>query len=32
MKDARMKGMEDNPMVGARMIWGGFTSILDQSR
>lgn len=31
MKDERMKGMEDNPMAGGRMIYGGFSSILDQS-
>ena len=32
MKDGRMKGPEDNPMVGKRMIYGGFTTILDQSK
>lgn len=29
MKDERMKGPEDNPMAGARMIYGGFDVILD---
>lgn len=29
MKDPRMKGPDDNPMIGARMIYGGFTTILD---
>ena len=31
MKDERMKGPEDNPMAGARMIYGGYSVILDQS-
>lgn len=30
MKDERMKGPQDNPMAGPRMIWGGFSTILDQ--
>jgi uncharacterized protein YbaA (DUF1428 family) len=29
MQDARMKELEDNPMAGARMIYGGFTTLLD---
>ncbi len=29
MADPRMKGPDDNPMAGARMIWGGFDAILD---
>jgi uncharacterized protein YbaA (DUF1428 family) len=29
MKDERMKMPEDNPMAGARMIYGGFSTILD---
>ena len=29
MSDARMKMPEDNPMAGARMIYGGFDIILD---
>jgi len=29
MKDERMKGPDDNPMVGPRMIYGGFEMILD---
>ena len=32
MADERMKGPEDNPMAGARLIYGGFTTILDESR
>ncbi len=30
MQDERMKGPEDNPMAGARMIYGGYSVILDQ--
>jgi uncharacterized protein YbaA (DUF1428 family) len=30
MKDERMKGPADNPMAGARMIYGGFAAILDE--
>jgi uncharacterized protein YbaA (DUF1428 family) len=29
MKDGRMKGPEDNPMAAARLIYGGFATILD---
>ncbi len=32
MADERMKPPEDNPMAGARMIYGGFSPILDESR
>ena len=32
MKDERMKAPDDNPMAGARMIYGGFTSIVDESK
>ena len=32
MADERMKGPEDNPMAGARLIYGGFTTLLDESR
>jgi len=32
MADARMKGPDDNPMAGARMIYGGFSTILDESK
>ena len=31
MKDERMKGPDDSPMAGKRMIWGGFNTILDRS-
>lgn len=31
MQDERMKGPDDNPMAGPRMIYGGFTTILDRS-
>ena len=31
MADPRMKGPEDNPMAGARLVYGGYTVILDQS-
>lgn len=31
MEDDRMKMPDDNPMVGARMIYGGFSVILDHS-
>jgi uncharacterized protein YbaA (DUF1428 family) len=31
MKDERMKGPDDHPMIGARMIYGGFTTILDRT-
>jgi uncharacterized protein YbaA (DUF1428 family) len=32
MADERMtKGIEDNPLAGARMIYGGFAVILDES-
>lgn len=30
MKDERMKGPDDNPMAGPRMIYGGFSAIVDQ--
>jgi len=30
MEDERMKMPEDNPMAGARMIYGGFSAILDE--
>jgi uncharacterized protein YbaA (DUF1428 family) len=30
MSDERMKMPEDNPMIGARMIYGGYSVILDQ--
>ncbi|MBN8831651.1 MAG: DUF1428 domain-containing protein [Sphingomonadales bacterium] len=30
MADERMKGPEDNPMAGARMIYGGYAVILDE--
>ncbi len=29
MADPRMKAPEDNPMAGARLIYGGFAAILD---
>lgn len=29
MQDPRMKGPEDNPMAGPRLIYGGFTTLLD---
>jgi len=33
MADERMtKGPEDNPMAGARLIYGGFTTILDEQK
>ena len=32
MKDERMKGPADNPMAGARMIYGGFAVILDERK
>ncbi len=31
MKDERMKGPDDNPMAGKRMIWGGFSTLLDKA-
>ena len=30
MSDERMKMAENNPMIGARMIYGGFAMILDE--
>jgi uncharacterized protein YbaA (DUF1428 family) len=30
MTDERMKMPEDNPMIGARMIYGGFEMLLDE--
>lgn len=33
MADERMnKGPEDNPMIGARMIYGGFSVVLDEKK
>ena len=29
MVDPRMQGSEDNPMAGARLIYGGFSTLLD---